>query len=819
MTARGSQTSSLPALWPPFELQSHDATSSLLVTPLKHVLRSLISPDALGNARFFSSDNDGLARTLDGRSALVAHVQDAGDSTSTATSSRSKRLVVIEILSPDVYAYLPVVSKLPYREFPDYQRPVQSDAGDEPQIDFTADDWWQACECDWTDDDADADAAFSGSQVELDFGDGWDEETAEEVETQIPRPASTAPSVSSRPAPVDSAGPIPGYTQSPSSPPLLPAVDLDHAPSRPLEAVLADLSKLYVTTLYTSRAPLAFIAKSTLPKLRAQIPSDDLPALSQHILTNIVPTLPRFDAKYKSFLPTFVKAELTGLPIEHDLSCLKDGTDELTYIKSWLELVSEDATTATNLTPDALLSRHLQPLKVREAQLTVIFLLEALCCPADSSLPEGVLAPEVMLDLMIDRLSIWQTIDFSSTDDKLRAFCLDALLPFYGHRLPDILADIQVKCGAAADAYLIQDMPKTPLRIRDKERSRDKDKAKGKSRAKLSSSSTGGKSTLKRTESAPAGLLSAKKVVPQKRSLDQTLNRQVSMSKRMPTSEVSVGSSRANQGKHAGTKIANLSDAHEEKRRRRMELLDKERVQVGVTPSKAKPTFTQVDPVQQHAISQFAPAYASKASFMFGECEGEQDSDQNPASGPYVTGISATPQKRQPGSIAVAETPQAPALMLTPQRAPDSRVVAAAPGVEDTPSRSVLFHLASPTLGPSRSVSVAKLRPPSISLGPIMPSTPLLRKSHTVPAARSSSSASLRNPFDEDDVTPLAELPESQLFMQVSTPAAGHKPTTILMQTPVGKAKDPSDPDADRDIGHAPQEPAVGDLKSMLDWL
>ncbi|ORY73469.1 hypothetical protein BCR37DRAFT_395972 [Protomyces lactucae-debilis] len=416
-----------------------------------------------------------------------------------------------------------------------------------------------------------------------------------------------------------------------------------------IEVFLQSINSVYFTTLYESKAPLVFFAKSSLPRLRKTMLSRGFQEqiVLAHILEHIFPTDADFDAKYKAFIPTFVKGEMVGLPFQYDTTCLKDG--ELAHIQAWLDACIESTAQPR---PDTVLSTSLTPLKTREAQLMVILLLELLTFDQASK------AIELRIDMLLDRLAIWQTVNFTQ-DDLLKSFCLEVILPYYALRLPEVTTAIQLKC--VPQDLLAFEPPPTPAKIKKRVR------ATVKSNAAVS---------LKRTISAPANLLSEKKTVPKKRSL----GREVSMTKKIPNFELAKSSKTAPK--------RGLS--FEERRKQRVEQEERERIQVDATPAKPRPHGMAMPNDHDEAVAllaaQFVAQRESKASFM--------SVVETPSKGSTI---------RPPPGAAVGETPLAG--LKTPTRGSHiARTPVRDRVLLDTPTRgsAPLFNIASPTLPPPR---------------------------------------------------------------------------------------------------------------------
>jgi hypothetical protein len=423
-----------------------------------------------------------------------------------------------------------------------------------------------------------------------------------------------------------------------------PVQEIQEDKNETLDEFLHGINKMYFATLYGSKAPLVYFAKSSLPRLRKTMLTRafDETIVSKHILQHVLPKDADFDSKYKAFIPTFVKGEMVGLPIQYDTACLKE--DEQGHIQTWLASCVESISQAR---PETVISTCLAPLKAREAQIMILLLLEMLTFAK----PESKLASRV--DMLLDRLAIWQTVNFTQ-EDPLKSFCLEVILPYYASRLPELTSAIQLQC--VPQDLLAFEAPATPSR-----------KLKATRPVKKESSAT-----LKRTTSAPANLLSEKKAVPKKRSL----GREVSMSKKVPTYE------RPKSLKNAPKRIMSF----EERRKQRVEQEERERIQVRATPAKPRTQAMQVnDEAVALLAAQFVAQRESKASFM---SVGETPSKSSSA--------------EMPGSAVIGETPIV-GLKTPTRRATATQTPARRGTLLETPTRGSadslpLFNIASPTI-------------------------------------------------------------------------------------------------------------------------
>lgn len=293
-----------------------------------------------------------------------------------------------------------------------------------------------------------------------------------------------------------------------------PEPDIELTPVT-VEDIEIEARRAYLDTLYRSRAPLVFYAKATLPKqaLKAQ---RSLTTQIYHKLLHyaVCPEITNLDRKYKDYLPAFIKATMTALPIELDQIHLATGEAE--SIVDWLEGCRAES---LNIVPDMIIAKQLNQLKTREYQLIVLLMLE---CMSDSEADNEIVhAAELYIDILIDRLMISQSLDLVSHDDQLRTFCIEVITPFYSSRAPAIVKKLALKCNA-----YIHPVSSSSSTADAADRKRKRSKVGEDSREQRSAK-------IKRTRSAPANLLSNKKTIA-KRS---TLRREVSMNKKVPIPE------------------------------------------------------------------------------------------------------------------------------------------------------------------------------------------------------------------------------------------------------------------------------------------
>lgn len=272
------------------------------------------------------------------------------------------------------------------------------------------------------------------------------------------------------------------------------------APTRePQEVVHEALMK----ALYTSQAALAHFTKSTLARTRAAFRAStetNLIELAQFYRTRIT-TSKKLDLKYRETVPKILEnLKLRHLSGELGVSPSKPAKKARSWPKkvgknglysgeeeflqsSWCHRDQKREALQTESAAQAI-QDFVKELRNRETQLQIILILEILALDAtldsteqassQSTKPEaeGELAPapapspakkkkdlRPALDVLVDRLCIYQSVGFTDSSakdpsgaplavtDKLRDFCCNVILPFYLHKLPDIVKEMSTKLG------------------------------------------------------------------------------------------------------------------------------------------------------------------------------------------------------------------------------------------------------------------------------------------------------------------------------------------------------------------------------------
>ncbi|KAI6865149.1 hypothetical protein KC343_g226 [Hortaea werneckii] len=287
--------------------------------------------------------------------------------------------------------------------------------------------------------------------------------------------------------------------------------------------VLQDLTKHYLDALYLSRTSLAYFTKGPLSRARAafttpQDSSSDLrPTELVAFLRDTVLSMNVMDKKYRDTLPAQIQ-DLPALDVgspDHAQKTQKKRkakkwkakrdklglfSDEKEYVEKWWREQDESihsSAPSSGETTEAGLKRRLPRLRSRETYLQLTLALEVLALeasipaseqqPQDSAVgspnaeargadsQDGTATKKVkakkttdlpaLLDTLVDRLSIWHSLDGLSpakkstegeastgvpengTNDELRDFCIEVIIPFYISRIPQHAVAVNKKLG------------------------------------------------------------------------------------------------------------------------------------------------------------------------------------------------------------------------------------------------------------------------------------------------------------------------------------------------------------------------------------
>lgn len=279
------------------------------------------------------------------------------------------------------------------------------------------------------------------------------------------------------------------------------------------EDVFARFITNYLDTLYLSRTPLAFFAKGPVSRARAAFVSAQIesPIITDLVafLRTMVHSSSMADKKYKIKLPDMLKqlpAPVPGLDLK-DISPAKEKKkrkkrrlkpdkhgllpEEDEYFEKWW-YGDDTSTTPADETAEQSLRRRTAQLRTRETFMQLILVLEVLSLEAMPEVQDKkIVDPEsqselatddsqqkkskskakksddlsLLLELLIDKLSIWHSLDAGlmlddskpdtaqdKTPDELRNFCIEVIIPFYLSRIPVHAANVNKKLGGPSSS-------------------------------------------------------------------------------------------------------------------------------------------------------------------------------------------------------------------------------------------------------------------------------------------------------------------------------------------------------------------------------
>ena len=291
------------------------------------------------------------------------------------------------------------------------------------------------------------------------------------------------------------------------------------------DVILIALKAQYREALYISKTSLAYFAKGPLARARALFFEGVGSLWSQirlieQLSTSLLP-IAIIDKKYREGVQQTVR-DLPAVVHDSDegecyLSPLRKRSrkskkdkvgklglypgEEVDVAKWWLASRSCDPSESEISNQEDLMRSRISKLRTRETQAQILLALEILVLkqrkvpergPSDfenltsehekkkekGKRAKKQLDPRTLIDMMLDRLSIWQSMAVEekarvpqskakglhpavgngseASPEELKNFCIDVIVPFYSSRLPDLSSTICKKLGAA--------MPPTPVR-------------------------------------------------------------------------------------------------------------------------------------------------------------------------------------------------------------------------------------------------------------------------------------------------------------------------------------------------------------------
>ncbi|KAI5287296.1 hypothetical protein KEM54_006091 [Ascosphaera aggregata] len=283
----------------------------------------------------------------------------------------------------------------------------------------------------------------------------------------------------------------------------------------PPNEILENVRSQYLETLYVSKSSVAYFAKGTLSRTRAQFQQAgadadadadaglDISELALYYRDRII-QIKRMDLKYRETLPTMIKNfalhDVEKVAADKGKKAKKKNSknqgkigrngcypDELDYVLKWWKDrdISADITTSNPAAQERFVKHLLSELRLRETQLQILLILEAIATeriatqgPSKSNTqarshekwgkPRKTQDLNVLLDLLVDRLCIWCTVTFDDVtsnttpegssatspgeDSKLRDFAQEVVIPFYHSRIPEQCNMIARKLGVLKHA-------------------------------------------------------------------------------------------------------------------------------------------------------------------------------------------------------------------------------------------------------------------------------------------------------------------------------------------------------------------------------
>lgn len=464
-----------------------------------------------------------------------------------------------------------------------------------------------------------------------------------------------------------------------------------------VQETMENLHTKYLETLYVSKTSVAYFAKGPLARARAAFSNSDEHGpleLSEFYRDHVLP-LKKLDLKFKDSLLACVRAFSDEGPSQtkrrrkSKTKLGKDGLypDEHDFIKQWWQRLGPQNAEYSSGAVLQQMNTMFTDLRSRETQLQILIILEAMILelPTTTIIKKETTEPDMHdvptkkkqdlkmhLDLLVDRLCIWHTVafdDFSDdkqpgkkTNDKLRDFCVEVIVPFYASKLPEKCKALCKKLGGPSE--LSPKRPRTQLT------------------KSMSTSKVMPGADMKRLQPPPPKL---------QRALTDNFTR--SRSPSMPLLKREASERPASRG---GIQKNRLLE------NRQVDLVAVARQQ----ESKLKKLNALSDQKKQldDAISMLRkPNRGVVAKEIVGEAERRQDArsntsrlGKNPARTAGVQ-VTATPRKKKPGDTQL-ESPEAlglvapevsaiPSSTVRPSLLPEMPATRRDPGIQETPSR------------------------------------------------------------------------------------------------------------------------------------
>ncbi|KAL4969136.1 uncharacterized protein BDV14DRAFT_166392 [Aspergillus stella-maris] len=367
------------------------------------------------------------------------------------------------------------------------------------------------------------------------------------------------------------------------------------------QELLDGLRKQYLQALYVSKASVAYFAKGPLPRCRVAFQApDSTGAVSELVAFYREAILPakKMDLKFRETLPATLQDIV--LTISDDDAAPKKRKSkkkalgrnglypvEPDYIRGWWKNRAMTETgTSIETSRDAEIKKHVADLRMRETQLQILLILEAIALEtaaaddakkADQKDGSAATAEKpktktkksqdlnVMLELHLDRLCIWHAVNFDDAsvtesqasgsnqqngkggNDAMRDFCTEVIIPFYASRLPDRCKAITRKLGVSAGTA--SPFPKTVKKPRKElKESEATERNSQKSRRTLhrvltdeqAASQSRSQPSLHRSITAPSQIESKRETTPLLPTLSTSVRGGIQKAKRAENREVDL---------------------------------------------------------------------------------------------------------------------------------------------------------------------------------------------------------------------------------------------------------------------------------------
>ncbi|KKK24678.1 hypothetical protein P175DRAFT_0499081 [Aspergillus ochraceoroseus IBT 24754] len=369
--------------------------------------------------------------------------------------------------------------------------------------------WWQVAEIE--DPAPNLDAQIATKRVKVNFAFGVTPHLMERHETQVKDMPPTDPMDRSSSCDLHQMlSALPETQEHHTEPVGAQEMGEDPCPAAQSPQELLDgLREQYLQALYVSKASVAYFAKGPLPRCRAAFQSPVSSSYRSSHLTEfyreaILP-VKKMDLKYRETLPAIIQDVMLAVSDDEmagpkkrqskkkKKTLGKNGlySEEDQFIRQWWKnrpLTETGALVETSR--EAELKKHVSDLRLRETQLQILLILEAMALEAAATDAAKTVSIEattsdqnppkprpktkkpqdlnVILELHLDRLCIWHAVGFGDTaisdlansgsnppsskpagNDAMRDFCTEVIIPFYASRLPDRCKSITRKLGVS----------------------------------------------------------------------------------------------------------------------------------------------------------------------------------------------------------------------------------------------------------------------------------------------------------------------------------------------------------------------------------